>query len=282
MDFYLLLTPFLMLFIIALLGFVGCDVVFGLDKVRDPIPGPKNFTATPGDNVVRLDWDAVTNASSYTVMRGLTSGTYEDSFGDITETERNDTAVVNGTPYFYVVIAIINQTKTGPSEERDATPMAAALTGLVATKTLGSLRNNFTSWVGMGFVTGANALTVRRLGRLYAPGNIDAHVVKLVDAATKADVPGASAIVSFPAGTVGEFAYGDLASPVQLAANSTYYLLSQEVSGGDRFYDSADTSVTTTIDAVRVFAVFGNGMGTFTEAPIDDFVYGPVDLQYFL
>ncbi len=284
MDLYLLLTPILMLIIIALLGFVGCDIVFGLDRVENVIPAPLNFTATPGDNVVSLDWDAVTNADSYTVKRGVTSGVYPVTFSAMAMTEYVDDTAVNGTTYFYVVFATDNGNNSQLSEEREVTPMSAALTSLVTSKTLNvaSLRNNFTSWVGMGFVTAGNALTVHRLGRLYAPNNVAPHVVKLVDGVTKADLPGASAIVSLPAGTVNEFVYGNLASPVQLAENSKYYLLSQEISGGDRFYDSPDTSITTTADVVRVFAVNGDGMGTVNESPIDNFVYGPVDIQYTL
>ena len=283
MDWYLFLTPLLMLVIVGLLGFVGCGSLFGLDHVESPLAQPTGVVAIPGDGVVTIRWDPYANADSYTVKRGTVSGSYTTTFPPDPETatevdDRDD--VINGTTYFYVVTATVDGKESQRSLEVTATPSAVPLTFLVISKMPGSLRNNFTSWVGMGFVTTGAPISVRTLGRLFAPGNTQPHVLKLVDAMTKMDIPGADTIVSFSAGTVGEFVYGNLATPVTLSPNTTYYLMSQEISGSDNFHDSADTTVTTTPAVSRVFAVFGDGISSYTEAPIDTFVYGPLDLQY--
>src|SRR5205823_2018118 len=108
---------------------------------------------------------------------------------------------------------------------------------LITDFTPGSLRNNFTGGFGMRFTVGATPLNVSQLGRLYIEGNNGSHVVKLVTAATGVDVPGGSATVSLPSGTPGQFAYAPLENPVTLAANTSYYLISDETDGGDQFYN---------------------------------------------
>ena len=54
-------------------------------------------------------------------------------------------------------------------------------------------------------------------------------------------------------GTPGQFWYAALTSPVTLQANTSYYLVSQEVAGGDPWYDFgivSTTSLATVNDAV--------------------------------
>src|SRR5436309_6962322 len=70
--------------------------------------------------------------------------------------------------------------------------VSTALTGQV----LGSLRNNFTGWVGFEFTVGANPLTVSQLGRWDVAGNAATHTLKLADAATGADLSGGSVSVN--------------------------------------------------------------------------------------
>ena len=43
--------------------------------------------------------------------------------------------------------------------------------------------------------------------------------------------------VSLAGGQAGTFVYNALASPITLSANANYYLVSQEVAGGDQWYD---------------------------------------------
>lgn len=67
---------------------------------------PTGLTATPNAMQVGLTWNAVANATSYTVKRGTTSGgPYTDLATGVTGTSHNDTTAVIGTNYYYVVTA---------------------------------------------------------------------------------------------------------------------------------------------------------------------------------
>src|SRR5207302_8763334 len=76
--------------------------------------------------------------------------------------------------------------------------------------------------------------------------------------------------------------YGNLSSPITLSANATYYILSQEVSGGDQWYDF-NTTVTTTLDATLMGGVSGTDAPYATvPAPDNDQEYVPLDFTYTL
>ncbi len=75
-DSFVLFAPLLLLPIVALLAFVGCDQAFGLHRHDDPKPGPTNLVATPGDGKVILSWDAYEGATAFTINRGESSGDY--------------------------------------------------------------------------------------------------------------------------------------------------------------------------------------------------------------
>ena len=105
-------------------------------------PAPLNVHATPGDTTVSLTWSAANGASGYKVLRG-TSSTSLSQIATPTGTSFNDTALTNGTQYFYEVKAT-NATADGPvSAEVNATPSAtpppAAPSGLSATAGNGSV-----------------------------------------------------------------------------------------------------------------------------------------------
>jgi hypothetical protein len=104
--------------------------------------------------------------------------------------------------------------------------------------------------------------------------------VKLVVASTGADVVGGSVLVS--GGSAGQFTYASLATPVTLAANTAYYLVSAETSGGDPWYND-DTSVTATSVASANWPVYGSGSGSWT--PISSLTgrsYGPGELEIYI
>jgi hypothetical protein len=158
-------------------------------------------------------------------------------------------------------------------------PAPPSGTSLLTNFTLGSLRNDFTGFVGMKFTVGSSAITLSHLGRLNVAGNSQPHMLKLVNALTGADVPGGS--ISIVPGTVaGTFAYGALAAPVALAANTPYYLGSQETSGQDQWYD-LNTSVQTTADAIVSNSAFTYGGQWYTSGSAGR-TYGPVNLAYTL
>lgn len=85
---------------------------------------PTNLTAVPGNTNVELSWDEVEGATSYIVKRSETpGGPYETitTTAAITYTDRD---VINGTTYYYVVTALVNNIESDPSNEASATPNA--------------------------------------------------------------------------------------------------------------------------------------------------------------
>jgi len=92
-------------------------------------------------------------------------------------------------------------------------------------------------------------------------------------------VPNGSTSIQTAGGVVGQFKYQPLLTPVGLQANTMYYLVSQEVSGGDRWYGVNGTVLTTLNAATVNSGVFmGNGYG-WSLAGSPAHAYGPVDFK---
>lgn len=112
---------------------------------------------------------------------------------------------------------------------------SAALTAYGLGHTAARTRSDASGWFGMELRTGASTVEVRELGRFVLPGNTATHAVKLVNADTAAQL--ASVTVITAGAPANAFKYTALPSPVTLAANSRYFLLSQETAGGDAWPD---------------------------------------------
>lgn len=83
-----------------------------------------NLSATSGDSQVKLNWNEIQNADSYTVKYGTESGNYtktttatKDTYGNFIVPE-----LTNGTTYYFVVSAVINGKESYYSNEASATP----------------------------------------------------------------------------------------------------------------------------------------------------------------
>jgi hypothetical protein len=279
-DGFVILTPILMLGVMMLLGFVGCDRVFGLHRVP-PQPGPTSVTAVPGDMRVDLAWDLYNNASQYTISRHADGEAYAVlKFMLPTETSYTDTDVVNGTLYFYKITAKVGATETEPAVEVSATPMAVpGLTRFVTQVNLGGTSNIVNGFGGMAVRIGANPVSVKALGRAYAPGNSGVHTVKIIDGATSTDIPNASVAVAMTPATPGTFHYSLLPSPVTLMPGQLYYIVSQEMAGGDAFHRN-DTTIATTAVAAVEGPVANQNNGPYTAQALPGRTFGPVDFQY--
>ncbi|RKD30898.1 Ig-like domain-containing protein [Lacrimispora algidixylanolytica] len=82
--------------------------------------------ANGGDSKVDLTWNAITDATSYTIKRSMTAGgPYETISTDVTGTTYTDTNVTNGTNYYYMVTATAAGREGGNSNEASAAPEAS-------------------------------------------------------------------------------------------------------------------------------------------------------------
>ncbi len=140
------------------------------------------------------------------------------------------------------------------------------------------LRTDFSGWVGMQLGIGSNPLTVSALGRVCVAGNSSTHTVKLVNAANGADIPGASVSVNMNACPAGQFAWSSLSPAITLPAGSVYYLVSQEVQGGDQWYDYGAVSAEPDA-AVRSSVYSFNGSNWIPIGPPNT-SYVPVNFEY--
>src|SRR5271165_4702094 len=97
-------------------------------------PTPTGVNAAPGNAQVVLTWNASSGATSYNVKRSTTSGA-EVTIATSATASYTDTAVTNGTPYYYEVSAVNSAGESANSGEVTATPVAppTAPTGLTAT-----------------------------------------------------------------------------------------------------------------------------------------------------
>ena len=130
----------------ALVGFTGGtggttsiqDVLswtYNTGSNTNPPPAPANLVATAGNAQVGLSWSASSGATSYNVQRSTTSGGPYTTIGSPTTTSYTDTAVTNGTTYYYVVAAVNTAGQSANSSQVSATPLGIppVPTNLVAT-----------------------------------------------------------------------------------------------------------------------------------------------------
>lgn len=176
----------------------------------------------------------------------------------------------------YVPLSLLYTSATTSPTPPPPPPPPTAGSALVTAFSGGPARNNFSGWAGMRFTVGPTALTVNSLGRIYVLGNSGTHVVKLVRS-DGSDLPGASVNVELSAGTPGQFNYGQLASAVTLPANTTYFLVSQEVEGGDQWFDYGPVSAANVV-AVNG-PVYGTSVGWYPLGGVNS-SYVPVNLLY--
>ncbi len=91
----------------------------------NPPSAPTGLTATAGNQQVSLTWGAVSGASSYNVKRATANGGPYTTAGSPSTNSYNDTAVTNGTTYYYVVSAVNSYGESANSSQASATPVAS-------------------------------------------------------------------------------------------------------------------------------------------------------------
>ncbi|HEY6508827.1 MAG TPA: fibronectin type III domain-containing protein, partial [Vicinamibacterales bacterium] len=91
-----------------------------------PPVAPTNLSATGGNAMVTLSWTAVTGATSYRLYRGTaTNGQAAAPLAtNLTTAAFVDSAVTNGTAYFYKVTSVAGSGESVRSTEATATPTA--------------------------------------------------------------------------------------------------------------------------------------------------------------
>lgn len=78
---------------------------------------PTGMSAVAHSGAVALNWNASTNATSYSIARSTTKGSGYASIGQATGTSYVDSSVATGVEYYYVVNAIAGACTSGQSTE---------------------------------------------------------------------------------------------------------------------------------------------------------------------
>ncbi|MNC37630.1 Endoglucanase 1 precursor [compost metagenome] len=97
-------------------------------KKATPVPPavPAGLTAAAGDGIVKLGWTASAGATGYNVKRSLvSSGPFTTVAANVTAAVYDDSAVTNGTTYYYVVSALNAAGESANSAQVSATPVKA-------------------------------------------------------------------------------------------------------------------------------------------------------------
>ncbi len=105
------------------------DVSGGTAVVLPSVPA--GLAASAGNAQVTLTWSASSNVTGYLVKRATTSGgAYTTVASAVTATSYVDSALSNGTTYYYVIEAANALGTSGNSSEVSATPTAVVYTAL--------------------------------------------------------------------------------------------------------------------------------------------------------
>jgi fibronectin type 3 domain-containing protein len=112
-----------------------------------PISAPTGFTATASPGQVVLNWNNVSGASHYELLRGTTSGSYTVLQSIVMSNSYTDTPVTNGTTYYYVVRSY-NGLYSGNSAEVAVRPVAASTISTVTPISSSSLEVSWSAAAG--------------------------------------------------------------------------------------------------------------------------------------
>ncbi|MGO8672686.1 MAG: PKD domain-containing protein [Capsulimonadaceae bacterium] len=90
----------------------------------DPTGEPTGLTSLAGDGLVYLAWTSVPGATSYTVYRATSVTGFDAAvIGSVSAANETDTAVTDGTPYYYAAVAVgADGSVSSLSNEAAATP----------------------------------------------------------------------------------------------------------------------------------------------------------------
>jgi len=123
---------------------------------------PGSFTITSavaGNGQVTLTWAASFGASSYTVLRGTSSGSYPTTASTTATSPYIDKGLTNNTTYYYQVTAINTAGSTRASAEISAMPFQWG------TKQLGIMPQN-----GMSYDTKGKSVAIDSTGNVFVVG----------------------------------------------------------------------------------------------------------------
>src|SRR5215831_4599678 len=136
------------------------------------------FSATASGPSLSYQWQRFSSgATTGNNISGATSSAY---------TTPSTTMADNGTQFRCVI------TNAQGSVTTNAVTLTVLPSGtsFVTSSSLGTLRNNYSGWVGINIAVGSQPLVVSSMGRMIAPGNSGAHATLVQDRFSRAWIEG--------------------------------------------------------------------------------------------
>src|SRR5690242_2307175 len=138
---------------------------------------PTGLTATPGNAQVALSWTTSSGATSYHVKRSTTNGGPYTQISAPAGTSYDDTNVIGGVAYYYIVTALNAYGESANSSQASATPTTAT-TAITVNVDVMSDRHNISPFIyGVNFpkdptyIQDSGATMVRWGGNAATPYN---------------------------------------------------------------------------------------------------------------
>jgi glucose/arabinose dehydrogenase len=117
--------------VVSLTAIVDQVSIAGLELIPAAGAGPAapTLNGSSGNGEVKLSWNAVSGATTYSVYRATTTGgqTIVSLAQGITDTSFADATVTNGTTYYYYITAVNANGESAPSNEISTTPRAPSV-----------------------------------------------------------------------------------------------------------------------------------------------------------
>ncbi|MDB6017825.1 MAG: Fibronectin type domain protein [Pedosphaera sp.] len=197
------------------------------------LPGiPIGLAAVGTNGAVNLSWSAATGAASYNVKRSTSSGT-EVTVANVAGNSYSDSAVVNGTQYFYKVSSTNSAGESADSSEVSATPDVppATPTGLSATAGNSQVSLSWTAAAGAASYNIKRSTTTGAEVTIASAGSnnyIDTSAVKFTQyfytvsaVSAYGESSDSSEVNATPTGTYGPSAYESFNYTLGVLANNT-------------------------------------------------------------
>ena len=220
-----------------------------------PPAAPSGVAASAGDGQVGVSWNAngESDLAGYDVYRGTSAGgPYSRLNGALlTNTSYTDTAVTNGTTYFYVVVAVdTSNNESADSSEVSATPSAPGAGNLILSEVLYDVSSGDDGfeWVEL-YNAGTSVLNLAS----YSLGNGGTSYTYSLVQLSGTIGPGETFVIGGPTSS-------------STNANPTF---DQVINFSPDFQNSGSTG-----DGVALFDVPASSVSGST-VPIDAVVYGP-------
>lgn len=137
-------------------------VMYDYLSLELPTPiAPPGLTATPENSKVTLNWQSAPGATSYFLNRSTNNGSTYNVITSLAGTNYADTAVLNGTNYFYAVSATNSSGGSGNSAPVSARPVATNSPALNFSASGGQLQFTWSAdHLGWSLQMQTNLLTV--------------------------------------------------------------------------------------------------------------------------